>query len=174
MTEVIEVEPFFENDLLSTPTLFEYRDGKLVQTAARRPRVLDLIEKAGLAHGWEAVAVMDSGMTVWLAVGLLGLGLWLAHDGFVRPGVATPRSPDGSAPSGSGIGCSRPGLEGVTLPMLVGTSVAGRAGRRPGVPRAAGLSRRRLAGRPRRRPGLSTLAARLPRRASALACSRPW
>jgi pilus assembly protein CpaF len=55
VTEVIEVEPFFENEVLSTPTLFEYRDGKLVQTAARRPRVLELIEKAGLVYAWEPV-----------------------------------------------------------------------------------------------------------------------
>jgi pilus assembly protein CpaF len=57
VTEVVEVEPFFENETLSTPTLFEDRDGKLVQTAARRPRVLDLIERAGLAYTWEGVAV---------------------------------------------------------------------------------------------------------------------
>jgi hypothetical protein len=56
VTEAIEVEPFFENGLLSTPTLFEYRDGKLVQTAARRPRVLDLVDKAGLAFAWEPPA----------------------------------------------------------------------------------------------------------------------
>ena len=55
VTEVIEVEPFVEDGVLSTQTLFEDRDGKLVETAARRPRVLDLIHEAGLAYAWEPV-----------------------------------------------------------------------------------------------------------------------
>ena len=55
VTEVIEVEPFVEDGVLSTQTLFEDRDGRLVETAARRPRVLDLIHEAGLAYAWEPV-----------------------------------------------------------------------------------------------------------------------
>ncbi len=56
VTEVIEVEPFVEEGVISTQTLFAYRDGKLVQTAARRPQVLDLIQKAGLSYAWEPVS----------------------------------------------------------------------------------------------------------------------
>jgi pilus assembly protein CpaF len=53
VTEVIEVDPYVEDGVIATQTLFAYRDGRLAQTAQRRPRVLELIERAGLACAWE-------------------------------------------------------------------------------------------------------------------------
>lgn len=32
-------------------------------------------------------------MTLWFALGLVGAGIWLAHDGLTRPSVAAPRAP---------------------------------------------------------------------------------
>jgi pilus assembly protein CpaF len=56
VTEVLEIEPFIENGVINCQALFQYRDGRLVATAARRPRVLDQIEAAGLACAWEGAA----------------------------------------------------------------------------------------------------------------------
>jgi tight adherence protein B len=63
-------------------------------------------------------------MTLWLAVGLVGLGLWLAHDGFVQP-VRPARVGRVGLRERLGDWLLQAGLEGVTLPMLVGTTLAG-------------------------------------------------
>ncbi len=56
VTEVLEVEPYVENGVISCQSLFVYRDGRLVSIAARRPRVLDQIAAAGIPCSWEGVA----------------------------------------------------------------------------------------------------------------------
>ena len=66
-------------------------------------------------------------MTLWLAVGLVGLGLWLAHDGLVSPTRPT-RAGRAGLRERVGDWLLQAGLEGVTLPMLVGTSLAGALG----------------------------------------------
>jgi tight adherence protein B len=68
-------------------------------------------------------AVATSGY-FWLALVLVGLGLWLAHDGLVRP--ARPARASGAGLREKvGDWLLQADLEGVTLPMLVGTSLAG-------------------------------------------------
>jgi tight adherence protein B len=63
-------------------------------------------------------------MTVWLALGLVGLGLWLAHDGLVRPVRPAPASRV-RLRERVGDWLLQAGLEGVTLPILVCTTLAG-------------------------------------------------
>ena len=60
----------------------------------------------------------------WLALGLVGLGLWLAHDGLVRP-VRPARVGLARLRERVGDWLLQAGLEGVTPPMLVGTTLAG-------------------------------------------------
>jgi tight adherence protein B len=60
----------------------------------------------------------------WLALGLVGLGLWLAHDGLVQP-VRPKRAGGASLRERMGDWLLQAGLEGVTLPMLVCTTLAG-------------------------------------------------
>jgi len=53
VTEVIEVENHLEGDHIPVRPLWQIKDGQLVRVPGARPRVLDDIQKAGVAYDWD-------------------------------------------------------------------------------------------------------------------------
>jgi hypothetical protein len=53
VTEVIEVDGRLEGDHIPVRLLWQLENGQLARVAGTRPRVLDEIQKAGVAYSWD-------------------------------------------------------------------------------------------------------------------------
>ena len=53
VTEVIEVDSHLEGDIIPVRPLWQLADGRLARVAGARPRVLEEIQRAGVAYSWD-------------------------------------------------------------------------------------------------------------------------